>query len=53
MKILIKHLTKLVAKEIIEKNKEKIKNQISTIKSLLGLSETLLNSLISTALNSI
>jgi hypothetical protein len=43
MKILIKHLTKLVTKETIEKNKEKIKNQISIIKSLIGIPPEILN----------
>jgi hypothetical protein len=42
MKILIKHLTKLVTQETIEKNKEKIKNQISIIKSLLGVNNEII-----------
>ena len=48
MKILIKHLSKLVAKETQEKVLEKIKNNKTQIKSLLGL-----NSLSSTDLTTL
>jgi hypothetical protein len=43
MKILIKHLTKLVTEEEEEKIKEKQKNQILSIKSLLNIPPQITN----------